>query len=337
MALAGWWFGPLKNLLLGFLATAAVAAALHPLLRFVPGPRALRAIVVGLLPLIVLATVGLLLFVMLRGPIMEEIGRLPQARAAIDQTLGRWSEQLGLSETLTLQSVAQSASQAVMGGGGAQVFAGVTQVAGGVAIALAFLLFGGMYLLADDNEAKLVKPLQRLLPPARREPFAAALRDIAPRLRWWLIGALFSMSVVGVASAVGYWLVGVELAVPLGLITGVSEIVPTLGPAASFVLGVVLAAPDGGKAIAGVVGVYAFIQVLESYVLQPLVMRRAVEMPPVVTLFSVVLWGQVFGAPGLILAIPINIVLWAFVQRMVIEPRERAESSLLVSGSEHSA
>ena len=321
LAIVGWLFAPLKTILLGFLATAAIASALHPLLRWVPGPRALRAVIVGLLPPLVIIGVGFGLYALLRGPITEQVGRLPEAHASIDRTLANWSGQLGLAEPVKLGDVAKSASQMVTGGGGggSGLFAGLTHFLGGMVLALAFILFGGIYLLADDNERTLVRPLQRLLPPHRREPFAAALRDIVPRLRWWLIGAMFSMIATGIASALGYWLVGLNMGIALGVLTGVSEIIPTLGPASTFGLGLLAAAGDGGKVVAGVVGVYAFVQVLESYVLQPLVMRKAVEMPPIVTLFSVVLWGQIFGAPGLILAIPINIVIWAFVQRMVIE------------------
>ena len=142
-----------------------------------------------------------------------------------------------------------------------------------------------------------------------------------PRLRWWVIGTLFSMAVVGVAAWIGYMVVGLEFAIPLALLAGVAEIVPTVGPAAAFLVALLFAATQGTGTLIGVTVVYIIIQLIESYVLVPLVMKKAVKVPPVVTLFTVVLWGKVFGAAGLFLAIPINLVLWSFYDHLVLRPR----------------
>ena len=73
----------------------------------------------------------------------------------------------------------------------------------------------------------------------------------------------------------------------------------------------------------GVLITWAIIQVLEPYVLVPIVMRKAVRIPPVVTVFTVVLWARILGPMGLLLAIPINITLWSFISNFVLKSRER--------------
>src|SRR5690606_18560946 len=74
---------------------------------------------------------------------------------------------------------------------------------------------------------------------------------------------------------------------------------------------------QGTSTAIGVAVVYLVIQGIESYALVPIVMKRAVMIPPVVTLFTVVLWGKVFGAAGLFLAIPLDLLVWSFADRFL--------------------
>jgi predicted PurR-regulated permease PerM len=109
---------------------------------------------------------------------------------------------------------------------------------------------------------------------------------------------------------------------PLAIFAGVSEAVPTVGPAVTFVLALLLGATQGVAQVVGATVVYAVVQSLESYVLIPLVMRSAVNLPPVVTLFTIVLWGKIFGIAGLLLAVPIDLIIWGLLDHFVIRPHE---------------
>src|SRR5690606_10025174 len=126
----------------------------------------------------------------------------------------------------------------------------------------------------------------------------------------WLGGTLAAMTVVGIGTWIGYGVVGLRSAGPVAILAGLAEIVPNFGPLFAFLVALLFAAAQGKGVVIGVIIVYVILQGLESYVLQPLVMRRAVHMPPVVTLFTIVFWSMVFGAAGLVLAIPINLVIW---------------------------
>jgi predicted PurR-regulated permease PerM len=105
------------------------------------------------------------------------------------------------------------------------------------------------------------------------------------------------------------------------------EIVPTIGPAVAAVVAALFAAATAGSGtVAGVAIVYGIIQSVEAYVILPMIMRGAVKIHPAVTLFSVVLWGKIFGIPGLMLAIPINLTLWAAAEKFVIQKNKRLSS-----------
>jgi predicted PurR-regulated permease PerM len=90
-----------------------------------------------------------------------------------------------------------------------------------------------------------------------------------------------------------------------------------------FLVALLVAATEGGAIVVKVLVVWAIVQTLESYVLQPVVMKRAVRIPPLVTLFSVVFWGKVFGLGGLLLAIPLDLVVWSFASHLLGPSVER--------------
>ena len=78
-----------------------------------------------------------------------------------------------------------------------------------------------------------------------------------------------------------------------------------------------VAATQGSDTVLKVVLVWLVVQTLESYVVTPLVMKKAVAVPPLVTLFSVVFWGKLFGVAGLLLAIPLDLVIWSFARHLL--------------------
>lgn len=326
LALVFHFFKPFQVLFLGFLAAGCLAAALYPLMRYVPASRAMSAVLVGVAP--VLLTVGLIVALswLLTAPIKREVQRWPQVREKANDSLAGWSGNVGLDEPLTVQTLLNQAGALFSDGSGAEVLTTATDVLSGVAIALVFLFFGSIYLMVEPP-GRLLEPALKAMPPDRARQVRDAFDDLVPRLRWWVIGTLFSMAVVGLAAWIGFAVVGLEFAVPLALLAGVAEIVPTVGPAAAFLVALLFASTQGTGTLIGVAVTYVLIQLVESYVLVPLVMKKAVKVPPVVTLFSVVLWGKVFGAAGLFLAIPINLVLWTFYDRLVLRPRKDANAS----------
>jgi predicted PurR-regulated permease PerM len=161
----------------------------------------------------------------------------------------------------------------------------------------------------------------------------AVLAELGPKYRRWVLGTLGGMCVVFTASSLGYWLIGLKLAIPLALLAGFAEIVPTVGPAIACAIATVFAlAMQGGATALGVLVVYGVVQAFEAYIILPAIMRGAVNMHPAVTLFTVVLWGKIFGVPGLILAIPINVTIWTVLEhfrfrrrRDDLPPRATAE------------
>jgi predicted PurR-regulated permease PerM len=180
----------------------------------------------------------------------------------------------------------------------------------GILMWLIFIFIGSIFLLADA-QGTLLEPVLSLFATQRRARLRAMLDELGPNLRRWFLGTLLSMGIVFCTSLCGYLLIGLSLAVPLAIVAALCEIVPTVGPAVSAGIACVFAAATGTyTTVMGVLCVYGAVQMSEDYIVLPLIMRNAVRIAPVVTLFTVVLWGEIFGVPGLMLAIPINLTLW---------------------------
>jgi predicted PurR-regulated permease PerM len=320
-----WFFDSFKIVLLGFLAAVSMASALKPAVRKAPGPRNLRAVVIGVLPPILLLGMLALVIWILAVPIKRELSNLPQMEAQADQFLTRVGSMLNLSQPLTVRDLLPRLYDVITGERGAKFFSTTTNVVSGILIAFAFVFIGSIYILIDPP-IKWLPEVLKLIPGKWRAPVRAAFRELGPKLRWWMIGTIIGAVTIGVASGIGYALVGLNFAIPIAFFAGVSEVVPTVGPLVTFIIALIFAATQSLGTVIGVVIVYAIVQGLESYLLMPLIMKKAVEVPPLVTLFTIIFWGSIFGLPGLLLAIPLNLTVWSFATNLIVPASERPES-----------
>lgn len=307
------FFGPWKLVLMGLLAALCLAAMLRPALHRLPGPRPLKGFLLGLVPIAVAAGLVFLAVWLLLDPIRHEMEQLPGIIRQFDLWLAGLSHRLRLAAPLTTLTLLERA-RAMFGGG--TFFHGLTGDVIDLALGVVFVFIGTIYLLAEPSEM-VIPPLVSLLPEHRRPQARAAIASLEVRLRWWLIGALITATIIGLTSLLGFWLIGLKLFIPLAILAGLSEFVPTIGPALAFLVALLFAAAQGADKALWLCGLYVFVHILESYVLIPIVYREAVRVPPIVTLFTVVLWGEIFGIGGLLLAIPINLFLWTMAEHFL--------------------
>lgn len=314
------FFDSLRIIVLGFLAACIAAAALRPVKRLFPGPRWWSAALTTLLPALIIILLIILLSWLLSGPIYQEVARLPELGDEINRQLAFWSTRLDLEEPITLESLVLQLSRFL----GQELAVTTATILFYAVLAVIFVFFGSLFLLGE-KPGHLISPLRAILPAPRRAQLEAAIGNLEPRLRWWLLGTMISMTTVGVVSYIGYRTVGLRFAGPVALVAGLSEIVPTFGPTFAFLFALLFAAAQDRAVVIGVVAVYLVIQALEGNVLTPYVMKKAVDIPPVVTLFTVLLWSFILGVPGLILAIPINMVIWTLFDHFLLRPREAGQ------------
>ena len=202
------------------------------------------------------------------------------------------------------------------------------------------IFFGSIYLAAQPE--LYLRGILSLLPPGMRPRGAEVLRAIYEKLWRWLLGQFVSMVVVGTAFGVALSIIGVPSAIVLGLIAALLEFIPLIGPIIAAVPALLVALSQGLSPVLSVLVAFVCIQQLESNLLVPYVQKRAVELPPVVALFSTVVFGLIFGVLGLIFAVPLVVMLLITVQEIYVkdilgggEPEDAPELRALVEVAEH--
>ena len=179
------------------------------------------------------------------------------------------------------------------------------------------VLFIGIYGAAAPTS--YLNSMVRLVPPDRRSRAREVLYALGRALRWWLVGRLLMMVIVGVLTGLGLYVLGIPSPVALGLVAGLFSFVPYLGPVLSVVPALLVASVVGGTEMIYVLGVYGAVQLLESYLIAPLVQQQAVHIPPAAVITAQFIGGISAGAVGVLLATPLTIVAIVLVQMLYVE------------------
>lgn len=173
----------------------------------------------------------------------------------------------------------------------------------GVFSAGLIVLFFGIYFAADPHT--YVTLAAQLAPADRRPSTMQMLHQTGDVLRRWLVGQGIAMALIGGFTYVGLLILGVPIPFVLALFAGLAGFLPYLGPIIGAIPMVLVAGGESLDLALWVVGLYAVIQFLESYLLTPLIQARAVSMPPAVVILAQLVLGAVFGILGLALATPL--------------------------------
>jgi predicted PurR-regulated permease PerM len=157
------------------------------------------------------------------------------------------------------------------------------------------------------TEKAIIKRLILGFFPLRHRDRAHSLWDtIEARLGGWTRGQLVLMLTIGVLSAIGYLLLGLDFWLPLGIFAGLTEIIPFIGPYIGGGAAVLVALTVSWQKALLVIGFVVLLQQLENAVLVPRVMRNAVGMTPLTVVVAVLVGGVVLGPIGSIIAIPVG-------------------------------
>ncbi|MXV44182.1 AI-2E family transporter [Saccharibacter sp. 17.LH.SD] len=168
----------------------------------------------------------------------------------------------------------------------------------------------------------------RLIPPPHRDTARSLLFAAGNTLWAWTAGQALDMLVVGLLSGLGLYIIGVPLALALGVVAGLCNFIPYIGAILGAIPALLISLSLGTREALFVAILYSVIQFCEGNILAPLIQRRAVHMPPALAILSQTVFGSILGAPGLVLASPITAALLAVFDR-AMPPLENAEHTQL--------
>jgi predicted PurR-regulated permease PerM len=238
--------------------------------------------------------------------------QLPRSLERLEQNIEQyeWGKQL-LGQTSRANELIPEKSEI------AAKATGVFSTTFGALAMLVVFLFLGLFLAASPE--LYVTGVIRLIPINKRARARQVLSAAGSALRWWLLGKIAAMIVVGVLTALGLAWLGVQPALTLGLLAAVLTFIPNFGPILSAVPAVLLALTDGPVKALYVIILYIAIQTVESYLLTPLVQQRTVSLPPALTISAQLLLGILAGGMGVIVATPLTAALLVFIRMLYIE------------------
>lgn len=310
-----------------FVVAAVLAYALTPLVDRLDAlfggkvPRLLAVIVVELLLIVTLLCLALLVVPILAKeiPLMRE--QLPTVFDKLDDTISPWFHQMGFNFSLDLATLkaqlfkylnanyedafTRALSSLKLGGSVA-----LTVIGNVVLIPVALF-----YLLLDWKQ--FIARLLELVPPNARAGFDSFTSEADQVLGQYLRGQLLVMLTMAVFYSCGLALFGLDLALPIGVFTGLAMFVPYVG----FGIGLILAMIAGllqfasVKALLMVAAVYGTGQVFEGFYLTPRLVGERIGLHPLAVIFALLAFGQVFGFVGVLIALPASAVLLVAIRR----------------------
>jgi predicted PurR-regulated permease PerM len=195
-----------------------------------------------------------------------------------------------------------------------------TTTLGGVAGVLGNLvvmLFLGLYVAISPEVYRGGALL--LLPRDKRERVGAVIDQSAETLRWWIVGQLVSMAIIAGLTYLALLLVGMPGPIILALITGLFAFIPYIGFFVAGAIIVLVGLSQGTTMALWGLGVYLLVQMIESYVLAPIVQRWSVNLSPALIIGGLAVLGALFGIWGFILAAPLIAVLRVLIMRLWVE------------------
>ncbi|GEN26733.1 AI-2E family transporter [Halovibrio variabilis] len=231
-------------------------------------------------------------------------------------------ERLEGTQLAPLFNNAAERAASLLGNGISQVGMVVVSMGGSI-VSFFALIVGMVYFAAQPGLYR--RGLLLLAPIKNRPRLAEALDESGKALRFWLGGQLVAMVVTGLLVGVSMWLLGVPAPLGLGLIAGLLDFVPLVGPLIAAIPALLLAFTVSPQTTLLVLIVYTIIQQIEGNILQPLVQQRAVHLPPALLLFSLFAASTLFGVAGLILAAPLTVVVFVLVNRLYVTREEETQ------------
>ncbi len=335
--LALWLLGPV---LTPFVVAAVLAYALTPLVNRLDDmgrgrlPRVVAVILVELLFILLALSLFLMIvpIVAKEIPLMRE--QVPLVFDKLNTGLTPWLAQFGIKASLDVGSL-KAVALKYLNANYEDMFGSVLsslRLGGSVALAIlgnAVLIPVALFYLLMDWD-RFVARLLELVPPPMRGAFDSFTSEADSVLGQYLRGQLLVMLIMAAFYATGLALFGLDLALPIGLFTGLAMFIPYLG----FGIGLILAILAGLlqfasiKAIVMVVVVYGIGQVIESLYLTPRLVGERIGLHPLAVIFALLAFGQVFGFVGVLIALPASAVLLVAIRRI----KERYITSKLYKG-----
>jgi predicted PurR-regulated permease PerM len=169
------------------------------------------------------------------------------------------------------------------------------------------VLFLTFFLLSGGRQIK--KIFIQVVPNRFFEPTLVLIDELDHQLGNYMRSRMIQTLIISALCAIGYWIMGLHFAIALGIVAGLANLIPYIGPligAAPAIIAVFLGSRFGiGWTLLGVLGLTLFVQLIDNALITPLVIGKSVELGPIATIIVVLLGEKLLGLVGVLMAVPI--------------------------------
>lgn len=284
----------IKGILIAIFASYIIMASLYPFVRFLRNKKIPKIIAVISIYALIIGVIILLVVPIWPLLVSQVISFLDAAPTYINKASSSLGIQISKDQ---IDSAILSTASSV----GQRAISATTQVFGGVfSILTVFIL--SFYLLLDRDRYETTIP--NLFPSKYKKRARDAMHQVEEKLGFWLRGQIVLSFSVGILTWVALTILGLEFALPLAILAGALEIIPTLGPIIAAVPAVIVGLSISPLITMWIIVAYTVIQVMENNILVPKIMEKAVGLNPVFIIVVILIGANLSGVIGALLSIP---------------------------------
>lgn len=294
-----WLIYVLRDVVVLLVAVGVIVLAIEPFVAKLAKEGIPRAVSVIVLYLTILIVLGFSVYYIIP-PVANQLKELTLNLPYYTERLSSFDYgSLSSTATNVLDQIASKLSG--LAGG---VINAVISVFGGVVSAIAVFVLTYYFIVEEEG---IRHAISRLIPAEKKPKLQEAIDKVSGKLGRWLRGMITLMVIVGVADGAILWVLGIPFALTLGILSGLLEIIPVIGPIAAAIAAVFVAFIAGVALwkILVIIAVYIIVQQLENNILVPKIMQKAVGLSPVIVILAILIGAKLFGIGGAILAVPV--------------------------------
>ncbi len=296
----------------GILLAVLLRALSRVVQKFIPVSENISLLIVVILLILILTGLGFIMGPNLSEGISNLADKLPSSIEKLEETISHYS--WGRAIINNINNATDNISN------DPKITSRITGIFSSALTGIAnivIILIVGLYGAYDPK--LYTENFLLMVPKNKKKRVSEIIDHLENALVWWMVGRFSSMAVVGILTMIGLWILGIPLAFTLGFIAAVLSFVPNIGPVISAVPAVLLGLMESPTKAVYVIILYIVIQTIESYMVTPMIQKRAVSLPPAVLISVQIIIGVLLGAFGLVLATPLMVVVIVLVQTIYVQ------------------
>lgn len=307
-----------KEMILLLFASFIIASALYPLVDWLNKrmPRSFAVAIVYFLGFVILATVLIPASIILIQQAHEFLTQMPVYWKEIEKFITEWqinakysslmpdfNQILSNTSSIGQNIVNQSISLTL------NFFTGIL-----AALTMATII---LFLLLDKKELK--KGFLSLFPTSIKNKVEIISVSISKKVGGYILGELLIMIITGLMTAGGLFLIGMDFVFLLGLLAGIMELIPIVGPFTAAIIAVFVALAKSPLMALWTIGVYITVQTLQSRILNPIIFAKFLDLHPLLIIISLLITASTLGIIGVVLSPAIAAAVYVIVQELYVK------------------